>query len=53
MGRRRDAASVRQFPYFAAEQAAARWSYRSTDCLSGKTVLIVGYGSIGRAVDAG
>ena len=44
-------ASVRQFPYFAAEQAAARWSYRFTDCLAGKTVLIVGYGSIGAAVE--
>jgi phosphoglycerate dehydrogenase-like enzyme len=44
-------ASVRQFPYFAAEQAAGRWSYRSTGCLAGKTVLIVGYGSIGAAVE--
>jgi phosphoglycerate dehydrogenase-like enzyme len=44
-------ACVRQFPYFAAEQSAGRWSYRSTDCLAGKTVLIVGYGSIGAAVD--
>jgi len=45
-------ASVRQFPYFAAEQAAGRWAYRFTDCLAGKTVLIVGYGSIGTAVEA-
>jgi phosphoglycerate dehydrogenase-like enzyme len=44
-------ASVRDFPYFAAEQAAARWSYQATDCLVGKTVLIVGYGSIGAAVE--
>jgi phosphoglycerate dehydrogenase-like enzyme len=44
-------ASVRQFPYFAAEQAARRWSYRFTDCLAGQTVLIVGYGSIGAAVE--
>jgi phosphoglycerate dehydrogenase-like enzyme len=43
--------SVRQFPYFSAEQAAGRWSYRFTDCLAGKTVLIVGYGSIGKAVE--
>ena len=42
---------VRQFPYFAAEQAAGRWSYRFTGCLAGKTVLIVGYGSIGHAVE--
>ncbi len=44
-------ASIRQFQYFAAEQAAGRWSYRFTDCLAGKTVLIVGYGSIGQAVE--
>jgi phosphoglycerate dehydrogenase-like enzyme len=44
-------ASVRAFPYFGAEQAAGRWSYRPTDCLAGKTVLIVGYGSIGQAVE--
>jgi phosphoglycerate dehydrogenase-like enzyme len=44
-------ASVREFPYFAAEQAAGRWSYRSTRCLAGQTVLIVGYGSIGAAVE--
>ncbi|HWX74081.1 MAG TPA: NAD(P)-dependent oxidoreductase, partial [Solirubrobacteraceae bacterium] len=34
------------------EQAAGRWSYRFTDCLAGKTVLIVGYGSIGQALEA-
>jgi phosphoglycerate dehydrogenase-like enzyme len=44
-------ASVREFPYFAAEQAAGRWAYRSTGCLAGRTVLIVGYGSIGAAVE--
>jgi phosphoglycerate dehydrogenase-like enzyme len=44
-------AAIRQFPYFAAEQAAGRWSYRFTDCLAGKSVLIVGYGSIGQAVE--
>ncbi|HEY5986188.1 MAG TPA: 2-hydroxyacid dehydrogenase [Streptosporangiaceae bacterium] len=44
-------ASVRDFPYFAAEQAGRRWSYRFTDSLAGKTVLIVGYGSIGGAVE--
>ena len=44
-------AALRQFPYFATEQAAGRWSYRFTDCLAGKTVLIVGYGSIGQAVE--
>ena len=44
-------ASIRRFPYFAAEQAAARWSSRFTGSLAGKTVLIVGYGSIGAAVE--
>jgi phosphoglycerate dehydrogenase-like enzyme len=43
--------ALRQFSYFATEQAAGRWSYRFTDCLAGKTVLIVGYGSIGQAVE--
>jgi phosphoglycerate dehydrogenase-like enzyme len=42
---------LRQFQYFGAEQAAGRWSYRFTDSLAGKTVLIVGYGSIGQAVE--
>ncbi len=44
-------AALRDLPYFAAEQAAGRWSYRFTDCLADKTVLIVGYGSIGGAVE--
>jgi phosphoglycerate dehydrogenase-like enzyme len=44
-------ASIRQFPFFAAEQAARRWSYRFTGSLAGQAVLIVGYGSIGRAVE--
>lgn len=44
-------AAVRDLPYFALEQAAQRWSYRFTDSMAGKTVLIVGYGSIGQAVE--
>ena len=44
-------AALRDLPYFAAEQAAQRWSYRFTDCLADKSVLIVGYGSIGSAVE--
>jgi phosphoglycerate dehydrogenase-like enzyme len=44
-------AALRQFPYFATEQAAGQWSYRFTGCLAGKTVLIVGFGSIGQAVE--
>ncbi len=44
-------ASVRQFPLFTIEQAAGRWSYQPTGELAEKTVLIVGYGSIGAAVE--
>jgi phosphoglycerate dehydrogenase-like enzyme len=43
--------SLRRFPAFTREQAAGRWSYQGTDQLAGKTVLIVGYGSIGAAVE--
>ena len=51
MGGRRDARRAPEFPLFAREQAAERWDYHFTDCLAGKTVLIVGYGSIGAAVE--
>ena len=44
-------AAIRRFPAFAMEQAAGRWSYRPTPELAEKTVLIVGYGSIGAAVE--
>jgi phosphoglycerate dehydrogenase-like enzyme len=44
-------AALREFPHFTREGAAGRWSYQFTDCLAGKTVLIVGYGSIGAAVE--
>jgi phosphoglycerate dehydrogenase-like enzyme len=44
-------AALRAFPLLSAEQAAGRWSYQGTDQLAGKTVLIVGYGSIGAAVE--
>lgn len=44
-------AAIRRIPFFAAEQAAGRWSYRGTGTLAGRTVLIVGYGSIGAAVE--
>jgi phosphoglycerate dehydrogenase-like enzyme len=43
--------AIRQFPLFALEQAAGRWAYQPTDQLAEKTVLIVGYGSIGAAVE--
>jgi phosphoglycerate dehydrogenase-like enzyme len=44
-------AAIRQLPRFALEQAAGRWSYQPTAELAEKTVLIVGYGSIGAAVE--
>ncbi len=44
-------ASLRDLPLFAREQAASRWAYQPTDALAEKTVLIVGYGSIGAAVE--
>src|ERR1700722_19456323 len=44
-------AALRECPLVALEQAAGRWDYHFTDCLAGKTVLIVGYGSIGAAVE--
>jgi phosphoglycerate dehydrogenase-like enzyme len=44
-------ASIRQFPYFAGQQAAGQWQHRVTGSLAGKNVLIVGYGSIGQALE--
>jgi phosphoglycerate dehydrogenase-like enzyme len=43
--------ALRGFPAFTRAQAEARWAYQGTDQLAGKTVLIVGYGSIGAAVE--
>jgi phosphoglycerate dehydrogenase-like enzyme len=43
--------ALRAFPRFSAEQAAGRWAYQETGQLAGKTVLIVGYGAIGAAVE--
>ena len=43
--------ALRSFPLFAREQAAGRWSYQRTSELAEKTVLIVGHGSIGAAVE--
>ena len=42
---------LRSFALFAREQAAGRWSYQHTSELAEKTVLIVGHGSIGAAVE--
>ncbi len=44
-------AAVRKFPFFIAEQRAGRWSPAFARSLAGQTVLIVGYGSIGQAVE--
>lgn len=44
-------ATLREFPRFVLAQQAGRWDYQFTDVLAEKTVLIVGYGSIGAAVE--
>lgn len=44
-------ASLHEFPRFAVAQRDARWDYKRTDSLADKTVLIVGYGSIGEALE--
>ncbi|MEP6695743.1 MAG: 2-hydroxyacid dehydrogenase [Pseudonocardiales bacterium] len=43
-------AALREFPRFAVAQAAGRWETRGTDELAGKTVVVVGSGSIGAAL---
>jgi len=43
--------ALRAFPTFTRAQAEGRWAYQGTDQLADKTVLIVGYGSIGEAVE--
>jgi phosphoglycerate dehydrogenase-like enzyme len=44
-------AEVRQLPRFMAEQLAGTWAPAASKPMAGQTVLIVGYGSIGRAVE--
>jgi phosphoglycerate dehydrogenase-like enzyme len=44
-------ASLRNFPRFAAAQLAGHWEYALSEPVMGKRVLIVGYGSIGEAVE--
>jgi phosphoglycerate dehydrogenase-like enzyme len=44
-------AHVRELPRFAAAQRERRWDYANTGSLEGNTVLIVGHGSIGRALE--
>lgn len=44
-------AVLRDIPYFAAKQREREWAYRHTDVLADSTVLIIGYGSIGEALE--
>ena len=44
-------ASTRNFPRFAVAQQAGHWDPTVSDLIAGKRVLIVGYGSIGEAVE--
>jgi len=44
-------ASIRNFPRFAKAQEAGRWDFAVSESVAGKHVLIVGYGSIGAAVE--
>ncbi|GIH29551.1 dehydrogenase [Acrocarpospora phusangensis] len=44
-------AVLREFPGFTADQLEGRWRYRHTGVLADSTVLIVGYGSIGEALE--
>jgi phosphoglycerate dehydrogenase-like enzyme len=44
-------AALRQFPRFALAQREEGWDFAVSDSVAGKHVLIVGYGSIGEAVE--
>ena len=44
-------ASIRNLPRFAVAQQAGHWKPAISDLVAGKRVLIVGYGSIGEAVE--
>jgi len=44
-------ASTRNFPRFARAQEAGEWDFAVSESVAGKRVLIVGYGSIGAAVE--
>jgi phosphoglycerate dehydrogenase-like enzyme len=45
-------ACQRDFPAFAVAQRDRRWDWRFTDSLADKSVLIVGYGSIGASIES-
>ena len=44
-------ASIRNFPRFVRAQEAGEWDFTVSESVAGKRVLIVGYGSIGAAVE--
>jgi phosphoglycerate dehydrogenase-like enzyme len=44
-------ASLRQLPRFALDQSRHRWDHVRTDSLDGKTVLLVGHGGMGKAIE--
>jgi phosphoglycerate dehydrogenase-like enzyme len=44
-------AAQREFPGFARAQSEGRWDWHMTDALTDRTVLIVGYGSVGAAIE--
>jgi len=44
-------ASLRRIPWFAGQQSRRAWSHVRTESLSGKRVLLVGYGGIGAAIE--
>lgn len=44
-------AAQREFPGFAAAQRERRWDWHMTDALTDRTVMIIGYGSVGAAIE--
>jgi phosphoglycerate dehydrogenase-like enzyme len=44
-------AAQREFPAFAGAQREGRWDWHMTDALTDRTVMIVGYGSVGAAIE--
>lgn len=44
-------AAQREFPGFAGAQREGRWDWHMTDALTDRTVMIVGYGSVGAAIE--
>jgi phosphoglycerate dehydrogenase-like enzyme len=44
-------AAQREFPEFAGAQREGRWDWHMTDALTDRTVMIVGYGSVGAAIE--